>query len=46
MEKTSLIYAGGGAMEVFVEKDKNNPLLKRREVYFRLRYDEEKVTPS
>jgi len=33
-------------MEVFVEKDKHNPLLKRREVYFRLKYDEEKVTPS
>jgi small subunit ribosomal protein S24e len=31
-------------MEIVVEKEKKNPLLKRKEIYFRLRY--EKATPS
>ena len=33
-------------MEVFVNKDQYNPLLNRKEVCFRLKYDEEKTTPS
>ncbi len=33
-------------MEILVEKEKDNPLLKRKEVYFRLKYEEEGVTPS
>ncbi|AEA46865.1 30S ribosomal protein S24e [Archaeoglobus veneficus] len=33
-------------MEIFVEKDRQNPLLKRREIYFRLKYEEEGATPS
>ncbi len=33
-------------MEVFVESERQNPLLKRREVYFRLKYEEEGRTPS
>ena len=31
-------------MEIIVEKDRNNPLLRRREIYFRIRYDG--ITPS
>ncbi|RUM34142.1 MAG: 30S ribosomal protein S24e [Archaeoglobus sp.] len=33
-------------MEVVVESEKQNPLLRRREVHFRLKYDEEGRTPS
>jgi len=33
-------------MEVIVEKEKHNPLLKRKEIYFRLKYEEEGATPS
>jgi small subunit ribosomal protein S24e len=33
-------------MEVVVEKEKHNPLLKRKEIYFRLKYEEEGATPS
>ncbi len=33
-------------MEVVVESERQNPLLRRREVYFRLKYAEEGATPS
>jgi small subunit ribosomal protein S24e len=33
-------------MEITVEREKTNPLLKRREIYFRLRYMEDGPTPS
>ena len=33
-------------MEILIEKQRDNPLLKRKEVYFRVRYEDTKVTPS
>ena len=33
-------------MELLIEKKAENPLLKRREIYFRVRYWDTKVTPS
>ncbi|AIY89959.1 30S ribosomal protein S24e [Geoglobus acetivorans] len=33
-------------MELVIEKQRNNPLLKRKEVYFRVKYEDTKVTPS
>ena len=33
-------------MEILIEKQRDNPLLKRKEVYFRVRYEDAKVTPS
>ncbi len=33
-------------MEILVERQKDNPLLKRKEIYFRVRYEDTKVTPS
>ncbi len=33
-------------MEILVERQKDNPLLKRKEIYFRIRYEDTKVTPS
>jgi small subunit ribosomal protein S24e len=36
---------GGGRMEIVVEKDTKNPLLNRREIYIRVKYQDE-ATPS
>ncbi len=33
-------------MEILIERQKDNPLLKRKEIYFRIRYEDTKVTPS
>ena len=33
-------------MELLIEKQRDNPLLKRKEVYFRVKYEDTKVTPS
>jgi len=33
-------------VEILVERQKDNPLLKRKEIYFRVRYEDTKVTPS
>jgi len=33
-------------VEILIEKQRDNPLLKRKEVYFRVRYEDTKVTPS
>ncbi len=33
-------------MEVLIERKKDNPLLKRKEVYFRVKYEDTKITPS
>ncbi len=33
-------------MEILIERQKDNPLLKRKEVYFRVRYEDTKATPS
>ncbi len=33
-------------MELLIEKQAENPLLKRKEIYFRVKYWDTKVTPS
>ena len=33
-------------VEILIERQKDNPLLKRKEIYFRIRYEDTKVTPS